>query len=237
MTSHAFSAWRCNCTGGRSDLLLVAPLLSLAILRITSAPRLETPGVALAALRRPANPVGGRHLVSKYGVPAALIPAASTMTLQAEGMLASILATAHVANGALVLGTSTLIAIRSSRYARPGQEAQTGALSRERPHEPHRADRRNRRTLVGSACRSFRRTDQTADLAARAVFRAAAGFAATGESTSFWLIASTVLGTGLVAASATIGNQILEVELDARMARTAGARCLPGVFRQPRPSG
>jgi protoheme IX farnesyltransferase len=50
---------------------------------------------------------------------------------------------------------------------------------------------------------------------------AAAGFAATGASTSIWLIAGAVLGTGLVAVSATIGNQILEIELDSKMARTA----------------
>lgn len=66
---------------------------------------------------------------------------------------------------------------------------------------------------------------------------AAAGFAATGESTSFWLVVSTVVGTGLVAASATIGNQILETDTDARMARTA-ARPLPsGRISQPEAFG
>ena len=55
---------------------------------------------------------------------------------------------------------------------------------------------------------------------------AAAGFAATGEATSIWVIINAVLGTGLVAASATIGNQILEIESDGKMARTAG-RPLP----------
>ncbi len=55
---------------------------------------------------------------------------------------------------------------------------------------------------------------------------AAAGFAATGESTSIWLILVTVIGTGLIAASATIGNQIVELDIDSRMARTSG-RPLP----------
>ena len=110
-------------------LMLVAAALSLAILRHNQARhRLKTPGVALAALVGLQILLGVATWLSKYGIPAAfmsLLP--STMTLQAEGMLASILATAHVANGALVLGTSTLIAIRSSRYAGSGQEAQTGA--------------------------------------------------------------------------------------------------------------
>jgi protoheme IX farnesyltransferase len=55
---------------------------------------------------------------------------------------------------------------------------------------------------------------------------AAAGFAATGTSTNFWLIAGAVLGTGLIAISGNIANQILEIGPDAKMARTA-ARPLP----------
>ena len=101
-------------------LLGVAPFLSLAILSNHEARRLlGTPGAALGALVVIQILLGITTWFAKYGVPAALstLLPRSTTTLQAESMMASVLATAHVANGALVLATSTLVAIRSSRYA------------------------------------------------------------------------------------------------------------------------
>ena len=49
---------------------------------------------------------------------------------------------------------------------------------------------------------------------------AAAGLTPAGKLTSSWLVLQVVLATGLIAASANVGNQLLERKSDAKMTRT-----------------
>ena len=51
---------------------------------------------------------------------------------------------------------------------------------------------------------------------------AATGFLATGSVPDFWMVLHTVVGTALIAASASVANQYIERRSDAKMARTAG---------------
>jgi cytochrome c oxidase assembly protein subunit 15 len=131
MTSHALFGLAIQIHLGVAAILMVAaPYLSIAVARDPAArKRLMMPGVVLSALIVLQVLLGAATWFAKYGTPAALVSLLpiSTVTLEAKGMGASILATAHVANGALVLAVSTWIAIRSSRYAAKRFTTQSGS--------------------------------------------------------------------------------------------------------------
>ncbi len=101
-------------------LLCFAPGLTIAVLRLGRIGHLvRRPAILLACGVAAQVVLGGLTWVTKFGLPAFAyhwVPG-WTYTVQAESMLSSLVATGHVANGALILGISTLIAIRCTRCA------------------------------------------------------------------------------------------------------------------------
>lgn len=101
-------------------LLFLAPGLAFAVLRLGQPGRLvRRPAILLACGVLLQVFLGILTWISKYGLPGFAYAWISgwNYTVQADSMFSSLAATAHVANGALILALSTMIAIRGYRCA------------------------------------------------------------------------------------------------------------------------
>ncbi len=103
----ALSVWIHVLVG--TGLMLIIPALSIAVIRSSrEGTSLRIPGLALSLCVLSQVVLGAATWITKFGMPGLLLPLFPnwTYTVQAEGMLGSMLATAHVANGALILAKS-----------------------------------------------------------------------------------------------------------------------------------
>ena len=98
-------------------LLVHGVVLSLRVALQRKRTLLTAPGIALGVLVVSQVVLGTSTWIVRYGWPAMFRPflGERNITVQAEGLLQGLVATSHVAVGALILGVSFLLAVRCTR--------------------------------------------------------------------------------------------------------------------------
>ena len=184
--------------------------------------------------------LGVATYVAKYAFPAWLgdYALAAGYVIQEKSLAQSVITTAHVATGSLILFVAVVLAIRSTRLFHVGQaaacpplnSAKTSwrliAMPRGQPHEHIIADNRRAAPAALSRLGDYIELTKPRIAVLELVVVLTAGVVATWGQPEPLLLANAMLGTLLVAASASAANQWLERRQDARMVRT-GMRPLP----------